>query len=552
MTLRAALANSYNIPAVKALQYVGVDALLATAEKLGVQSLVHPQGLPDPNDPTKKLSGTGCPDYPYDTAPAYGLALTLGGGETTLLEMTGAYAVFANGGKRVPPTVLLKVTDNSGNVLLDYEQDLPAGDQVITPGTAYLITSILSDAEARAPMFGINSILNLDRPAAAKTGTTNDYRDNWTIGYTPDLVTGVWVGNNDNTEMGHVSGITGAAPIWHNFMVAAHGGRPARDFARPDDVVEMEVCADSGTRPSEKCPNRRTGLFLKESPPPPAQLDYWRKVKIDTFTGLLTNEFCPGSSEEQWFFVLPEEQPVRDWVNNTAAGQEWAHARNLIPLPEWAALAPDQQAEARASGRIPVLDPPREFCNEQTTRPEVVITSPVEGQEIAGPIELIGTAKAPDFAYYVIEYGVSWNPGAWGEAQGPTYTQVENGPLGTWNPAAFDRDTGDFSLRVIVYNTKGGKAESTPVHVRLVEPTPTPTQTPMPTATDTPVPTSTPTSTPGPAWTPTPTWTPFVPPTPTDTPAPPTPTSTAQPPTEPPPTPTDTPPPGSEPTRPPS
>ena len=165
VTVRTALANSFNIPAVKTLQFDGIyddpstpneEGMLAVARKLGITSL---------------------------TRDDYGLSLTLGGGEVSLLEMTGAYAVIANDGKRVPPFAILKILDHEDHVVFEYQP--PAGDQVIRPEHAFLITSILSDNEARTPMFGANSVLNLPFPAAAKTGTSNDYRDNWTLGYTP-------------------------------------------------------------------------------------------------------------------------------------------------------------------------------------------------------------------------------------------------------------------------------------------------------------------------------------------------------------------------------
>ena len=146
--------------------------------------------------------------------------------------MVLAYSAFANGGLKVDPVAVLQVSDAQGNVL--YQQTPQPGQRVLDPRVAYLITSILSDNKARAPAFGEYSMLRLNRPAAAKTGTTTDWRDNWTIGYTPDLVTGVWVGNADNKPMERVSGITGAGPIWHDFMQEALKGKPIQDFTRPD------------------------------------------------------------------------------------------------------------------------------------------------------------------------------------------------------------------------------------------------------------------------------------------------------------------------------
>jgi membrane peptidoglycan carboxypeptidase len=161
--------------------------------------------------------------------------LTLGGGEVSLLEFTGAYAVYANGGTRLPSYAISRILDYSGNIVYDYQP--PAGDQVVRPEHAYLISSILADNEARTPMFGSNSVLALPFQVAAKTGTTNDFRDNWTLGYTPDLAVGVWVGNPDYTPMVNTTGLTGAAPIWAEFMQTAvqniTGGNPTPSSGLP-------------------------------------------------------------------------------------------------------------------------------------------------------------------------------------------------------------------------------------------------------------------------------------------------------------------------------
>jgi membrane peptidoglycan carboxypeptidase len=166
VTLRSALANSYNIPAVKTLDFVGIydkpdteahEGLVAFARRLGISTLNRDD---------------------------YGLSLTLGGGEVPLVELTGAYAVFANGGRRVPPVAITRITDFNGNLI--YQYNPPAGEQVVRPEHAFLISSILSDNEARTPAFGSDSVLNLPFQATAKTGTTNDFRDNWTMGYVPE------------------------------------------------------------------------------------------------------------------------------------------------------------------------------------------------------------------------------------------------------------------------------------------------------------------------------------------------------------------------------
>ncbi len=191
VTARTALANSYNIPTVKLLDALGVERMLAAAKTLGITSLNQ------------------APDW-------YGLSLTLGGGEVTLLELTTAFHTFASTGNYWPATPILTLTDSQERPLYLDEATQPV--QAIKPETAFLISDILSDNTARAPAFGEQSALRISRPAAVKTGTTNDYRDNWTVGYTRYLVAGVWAGNSDGHPMRNTSGVTGAAPIWHDFM----------------------------------------------------------------------------------------------------------------------------------------------------------------------------------------------------------------------------------------------------------------------------------------------------------------------------------------------
>ncbi len=248
VSVRAALANSYNIPAVKALQHAGIPAFKDLAHRLGISTL---------------------------TREDYGLSLALGSGEVSLLEMTNAFAAFANGGQRLEPHLILRVETQDGDLLADSSQ--PYRAQAIDPAHAYLITSILSDRDARKPAFGAASQwLELpDRPVAAKTGTTNDVRDGWTIGYTPQLVAGVWVGNNDNTPMQGMSGVTSAAPIWKTFMTQAHQGLPVLDFPRPANVVQLEICGDTGTllTPDMDCAHPRLEYFKEDQPPPSGPME---------------------------------------------------------------------------------------------------------------------------------------------------------------------------------------------------------------------------------------------------------------------------------------
>jgi membrane peptidoglycan carboxypeptidase len=180
------------------------------------------------------------------------LSLTLGGGEVRLLDLAAAYGVLANGGKYVAPVSILEVKDTQGKVLDAYAGPRP--QPATDPARAYLITSILSDNEARTPGFGPNSPLKLSRPAAVKTGTTDDFKDNWTVGYTSQLVAGVWVGNADNTPMRGTTGLTGAAPIWHDFMEYALKPLPVDPLAPPPGLEKAAVGRESGRLWVEGCP----------------------------------------------------------------------------------------------------------------------------------------------------------------------------------------------------------------------------------------------------------------------------------------------------------
>ncbi|MEJ5309338.1 MAG: PBP1A family penicillin-binding protein [Anaerolineae bacterium] len=237
--VREALASSYNLVAVKVLDTIGIEALTDMARRLGITTFDNPDRI--------------------------GLAIGLGGGEVRLLELTAAYTAFANGGYAVQPRVIRRVEDTDGTAL--WEPPGGMGDRVLDARVAYLITDILSDDLARVPTFGEGSVLNLSRPAAVKTGTTTDFRDNWTVGYTPQLVVGVWVGNADNETMKEVSGITGAAPIWHDVMEAALKGQPVQAFARPAGLVDVEVCALSGELPGPDCPHRIVETFIAGTEP---------------------------------------------------------------------------------------------------------------------------------------------------------------------------------------------------------------------------------------------------------------------------------------------
>ncbi len=435
--VRTALASSFNIPAVKTFQFVGVPAMIETARRFGITTFKNPSN--------------------------YGLALTLGGGDVELLELTGAYGILANGGVRMPLTPFLKITDSNGRVLYDLKKN-QRGTPVTDPRYAYQIVSILSDVSARAPGFGTGAALRLSRPAMVKTGTTDDWRDNWTIGGTPDLVTGVWVGNADNTAMEHISGITGAGPLWHNFMERVLAGTPVHAFVEPPKMTWVEVCNESGLLPTDLCPpdHRHKEIFLAERVPT-QQDNVWQKIKIDKTNNLLGNDNCPPDIvDERIFTVYPPE------------ARQYAVDHN-IPQPP---TNPSPNCPSGGGGEKP--------GQPGGPAPMLAITSPREGQPVSGPVEIDGTAVMPDFDHYTIQIGFGYDPQDWLQLVSAT-NQVQNAALAIWDTRRFP--DGQYTIRIAIYD-RSGRNFGGRVHVTVVN---SPTVTPRPTWTRTPLPTIMPT-----------------------------------------------------------
>lgn len=245
--VRVALASSYNIPAVRVLEKVGLKNFIDFAKKLGITTFTEPN--------------------------RYGLALTLGGGEVTMVDMATSYSAFANGGTRTNLKPVLKVKDYLGHTLEDNtnsEWQTKNTTQVISSRTAYLINSILSDDGARSPAFGRGSILNIpNHQVAVKTGTAETKRDNWTIGFTPSFLVAVWVGNNNNSPMSPFleSGNTGAAAIWNPVFQEVLKNQPNEAFTPPSNLITLQICAINGLLPCENCPQITTEVFTPGSEP---------------------------------------------------------------------------------------------------------------------------------------------------------------------------------------------------------------------------------------------------------------------------------------------
>jgi membrane peptidoglycan carboxypeptidase len=345
-------------------------------------------------------------------------------------------------------------------------------------------------------MFGTNSLLNLPFPVAAKTGTTNDFRDNWTLGYTPDLVTGVWVGNADYTPMVNTTGLTGAAPIWSAFMQYAvplmTNGAPT-GFAVPPGITEKVICTMSGAEPSQWCRGgQRSEFFASNQPPLPPAQDLVRRVNIDTWTGLIAGDACPDFSKEEMVMNVSDKWG-RQWLRS-GEGRSWLESQGL---PRDPFFAPDR--ECSATDPHPILQFENLRDGENISDPNLPIRA------------MIGVNNG-GFSSWRLEFGPGPDPGQWTLLAEGRDAFTTPSLIHTWNLGNIDSNR--VTLRLYLSSGQENYAERrVTLNLNLPAPTPEPfTPTPFP-------PTDAPTNTPQPA-TPTETVTPFPSNTPTVTPTP--------------------------------
>ncbi|MBI5958886.1 MAG: transglycosylase domain-containing protein [Chloroflexi bacterium] len=441
-TARESLANSLNVPAVKTLNYVTVERFTEMAQRIDLQ---FPLG-----DPVERQAG---------------LPTALGAVEVRLFDMVSGYAMLANNGRRVDAYGILYIRDRAGNEI--YRADTsPEGLQVVDPQYAYLITDILSDNDARAEEFGYGWPLELSgaRVAAVKTGTSNDSRDNWTVGYTPQYVVGVWVGNSDNRPMYGASGLSGAAPIWNDVMETAHQGQQVTQFQPPAGITQAEVCKDSGALPSQSCAGRTyQEIFASSAPPPAAELGIFRTVQVDEFTGKLANQYCSDTVITANFLAVDDPTAI-SWINTTPEGNTWAQQRGI---------------------ELPLAQPPTASCDPNEPRPTVVISNPAQDSTVQNILNLYGMINMPNFHHYEIRYGETHTPTTFSEPLIVANTQwpQPDSPLGQFDTRVLQN--GPYTLRLIVYDSQGrsltrdirinvGNSAPTPL-----PPTPAPTITPI-------------------------------------------------------------------------
>jgi 1A family penicillin-binding protein len=431
--VRYALANSRNIPAVKMLAMVGIKNVLQTATDMGITTL----------PPTQ------------DTLNNVGLSLTLGGGSVRLIDMASAYSAFVNSGQRVDPVAILQVTDVNGKVL---EDDHPQkGKQVITPEQAFLIDNILSDNAARTPEFGANSYLNVPGyNVMVKTGTTNDKRDNWTIGGNDNAMVGVWVGNNDNSPMLNVaSGISGASPIWHQIVLQVLKGKPQASFTPPSDIITAQVDTISGYAAHDSFPSRQE-YFIKGTEPVGADPTHVL-LRLCNADGKLANpsDISSNNFHTQEFFIFKEKDPT------AAPGgpNQWQAG-----IDSWVSGQSD-----------PRYHPPTDYCGSGNPL-DVEFTNPHDqDSNLNGNFSATFTANSNSS---ITEADLQVN--------GSTKCSFNNG-ANSYKCDLNGLSTGVYTLQADATDAGNHQASRTiTIAVGEAIPTPTPSPTPTPTPTATP------------------------------------------------------------------
>ncbi len=408
-SLRQALQRSYNIPAVWLMDQVGIANVIKTARRVGVSSLDN------------ELS-------------SYGLSLTLGGGEVSLLDHTYAFSVFANGGvmagqpiaeelqrpgyRKLDPVFVLKVEDKDGKSLEEYRQ--PTTERVVEPAPMYLLNNVLSDNGPRPAAFGsyANYLTLPNRPVAAKTGTTNMWLDAWTMGYTPQLAVGVWTGNSDNKPMKLADGSITAAPIFSRVLAKGVEGLPAQGWEQPPGLVRVRVCVPSGLLPTPDCPSTTSDLFLAGKAPV-MQDNMYQAFEINAENGKRASACTPPELIQR---VVYQVYP------STAA--DYVRAQGIAQPP------------------VEVDGP----CGGGELAGDVAIGEPYIGARVKGGVQITGNARSGDFRAFKVEVASAQAPDQWIPIGGEHFDQISNGPLEFWDTTGFD---GLYTLRLVVMENSG-------------------------------------------------------------------------------------------------
>lgn len=428
LSLRQGLSSGLPVPAVEVLSWVGVESSVRTAEKMGITTL-------------------------SETTNQYGLTLALGGGKVTVLEMVYAYAVLANKGRMVgqsaPPTAepsaprpldpvaIVRIETNTGELLYAYDQ--PQQQDVLTPQLAYLLNDILADAKARCVAGACPVGLDLPdgRPTAVQVGSTNDFRDAWTIGYTPQLVVGVWVGNSNNRPTRQLTGELGAAPIWHALLGWAMQDEPLLRWERPPGLTERTVCTPSGLLSNGLCPTVDE-LFLTGTEPTVYDTLY-QEVLVNRETGRLATIYTPTELVEQRLYLI-----------YPASAATWAAEQGVERPPTEYDTVPLAAGNTAAS-------------------PQIAILTPAPFGMVRGQVAVVGAAETADLAHYRVAYFEGLAPTTLHVITDNVTLPPPDGVLAVWDTTPLN---GLYTVVLTVVRQDGTFAEvNVPVTVDNVPPT---------------------------------------------------------------------------------
>lgn len=427
--LRYALQNSYNVPAVKAYEFIGTDHFRDVATRMGIQ---------------------------FQEGAQFGLPSALGATEVRMYDMMQVYGAIANSGNRVPLYAIMSITDAEGNVIELPENAQPT--RAIQPQIAYIMSNILADNNARSAAFGLNSGLafpGYEGLVAAKTGTANNNTDLWTMGFTNNFVVGVWMGRANDNNATNGSTATATIPVWNAVMTRILQGSQPQPFADPGGVITAQICAETGTAfdASQNCATPRNELFIQSQPPPPATQSFVQTASVDTWSGMLANQFCPDSIENRTFVNIPDTAAVA-WLMS-AEGRAYAQQ---IGLPA--------EFEALPAGQ----------CTQGMALPNIRITQPLDGNQVQGTVQIIGSVTASDLNRYQIEVAPETNPEAFTIVAGPFQTQQQPGAvIAQWDTTQVTN--GLYRIRLAAFANNGGYIYRV---LRVGVNNPLPTATPIP------------------------------------------------------------------------
>ena len=418
LRMRSALANAYRVPAVRTLHLLGVESVMRTMRTMGLHSLGEdaPAGL--------AWMIEQAPVSPVELTQAYGVIAHAG-------EMVGVPAGEGPEPDRLSPAAVLRVEDAQGRSLLAYE---PQRRAVLSPQLAYLMTSVLGDEAARWPAFGSANPFEIGRPAGVMVGQTSAQADSWTVGFTPGVVVGVWLGAPQAEALQGIGALNGAAAVWHALIRYAARDEAAEGWPAPPGVSTVEVCDPSGLLPTRDCPTIVREVFLPGTEP--TQYDaLYRPVRVNRETGRLATLFTPPELvEERVYLALPPEAAA------------WAEQAGLER-------------------------PPQEYDTlyVQAVDPEVRVTAPEPFATLRATVSVRGDAHPPGLDFFRLQFGEGLNPTRWVQIGADARLAVIEGVLGRWDTRGL---AGLYTLQLVAV-LDDGVVRSAAVPVRIDNQPPT-------------------------------------------------------------------------------